>query len=181
MSCVHSWVNHAIRFHTPRVIGYIHTTRVLLCCPYRFTRYQYTRGLLIAVVLGTINATRFPWGALKGQNDPKKGRKTLEIIILYIKILGIQTKTGIPAPFWTKQKGTHKKQEKKHGRSPAIGQPHVAPVFGWKAARYTWTCLLCLSFKCFFIKFGAHQRPYSYTNPPILLYSYMNAITFIRA
>ena len=38
--------------------------------------------------------------------------------------------------FWAKNRYTLKTTEKAHARTPATGQPHTVPVFGWKGARY---------------------------------------------
>ena len=38
---------------------------------------------------------------------------------------------------------------KPHARSPAIGQPHLVPVFGLKLVRYIRICLLHRAFNCF--------------------------------
>ena len=53
-----------------------------------------------------------------------------------------------------------KNKYKLHARNPAIGQPHIVPVFGLKLARHIWICLLCLrSLKMFLPDFQA-ERPY---------------------
>ena len=82
-------------------------------------------------------------------NIPRKKKITTLRVVLTGIFKGFLLKSGIPGHFGAKKRYIFKTRYKSHVRSPAIGQRHIVPAFGFKRPWYTWFRLLCLAFNRF--------------------------------